>query len=75
MDGKGRWIDNVFTERVWRSWKYEEVYLKAYENVAQAIRGIGEYFDLYNEERPHHALARLTPNDVCAGGFPLPQAA
>jgi putative transposase len=75
MDGKGRWIDNVFIERVWRSLKYEEVYLKAYENVAQAIRGIGDYFDLYNEERPHQALARLTPNEVYAGGFPLPKAA
>jgi len=75
MDGKGRWIDNVFIERVWRILKYEEVYLKAYENVAQAIRGIGDYFDLYNEERPHQGLARLTPNEVYAGGFPLPEAA
>ena len=75
MDGKGRWIDNVFIERVWRILKYEEVYLKAYENVAQAIRGIGDYFDLYNEQRPHQGLARLTPNEVYAGGFPLPEAA
>ena len=75
MDGKGRWIDNVFIERVWRSLKYEEVYLKAYENVAQAIRGIGDYFDLYNEQRPHQGLARLTPNEVYAGGFTLPEAA
>jgi putative transposase len=75
MDGKGRWIDNVFIERVWRSLKYEEVYLKAYETVAEAIQGIGDYFDLYNEERPHQALARLTPNEVYAGGFTLPEAA
>jgi putative transposase len=75
MDGKGRWIDNVFIERLWRSLKYEEVYLKAYETVAEAIRGIGDYFDLYNEERPHQALARLTPNEVYARGFTLPQAA
>jgi putative transposase len=75
MDGKGRWIDNVFIERLWRSLKYEEVYLKAYENVAEAIRGIGDYFDLYNEKRPHQALARLTPNEVYAGGFTLPEAA
>jgi putative transposase len=75
MDGKGRWIDNVFIERLWRSLKYEEVYLKAYENVADAIRGIGDYFDLYNEERPHQALARLTPNEVYAAGFTLPEAA
>jgi len=75
MDGKGRWIDNVFIERLWRSLKYEEVYLKAYETVAEAIRGIGDYFDLYNEQRPHQALARLTPNEVYAGGFTLPEAA
>ena len=75
MDGKGRWIDNVFIERLWRSLKYEEVYLKAYETVAEAIRGIGDYFDLYNEERPHQALARLTPNEVYTGGFTLPEAA
>ena len=75
MDGRGRWMDNVFIERLWRSLKYEEVYLKAYETVAEAIRGIGDYFDLYNEERPHQALARLTPNEVYAGGFPLPEAA
>ena len=75
MDGKGRWIDNVFIERLWRSLKYEEVYLKAYETVAEAIRGIGDYFDLYNEERPHQALARLTPNEAYTGGFTLPEAA
>jgi putative transposase len=75
MDGKGRWIDNVFIERLWRSLKYEEVYLKAYDTVAEAIRGIGDYFDLYNEERPHQALARLTPNEAYTGGFTLPEAA
>jgi putative transposase len=75
MDGKGRWIDNVFIERLWRSLKYEEVYLKAYETVAEAIRGIGDYFDLYNEERPHQALARLTPNEAYTGNFTLPEAA
>jgi len=55
--------------------KYDEVYLKAYEDVAEAIRGIGGYFDLYNEERPHQALARLTPNEVYASGFTPPEAA
>jgi putative transposase len=75
MDGKGRWIDNVFIERLWRTLKYEEIYLKAYETVAEAIRGIGDYFDLYNEQRPHQALARLTPNEVYAGGLTLPKAA
>ncbi len=67
MDGKGRWIDNVFIERVWRSLKYEEVYLKAYENVVQAKRGIGDYFQFYNQERPHSALERFTPDEVYAG--------
>ena len=75
MDGKGRWIDNVFIERLWRSLKYEEVYLKAYENVAEAIRGIGDYFDLYNDERPHQSLGRLTPNEAYTDGFTLPEAA
>jgi putative transposase len=75
MDGKGRWIDNVFIERLWRSLKYEEVYLKAYENVAEAIRGIGDYLDFYNEQRPHQALARLTPNEVYAGASTLPEVA
>ena len=53
MDGKGRWIDNVFVERLWRSLKYEEVYLKAYGSVAEARSGIGEYFGFYNRERRH----------------------
>jgi len=67
MDGKGRWVDNVFIERVWRSLKYEEVYLKAYESVAEAIRGIAAYFQFYNQKRPHYALARFTPDEVYAG--------
>jgi len=75
MDGKGRWIDNVFIERLWRSLKYEEVYLKAYETVAEARRGIGGYFNFYNHERPHQALARLTPDEVYAGCVNLPEAA
>lgn len=64
MDGKGRWLDNVFIERVWRSLKYEEVYLKAYENVAEAERGIGKWIEYYNSERRHQALGRKTPNEV-----------
>ena len=75
MDGKGRWIDNVFIERLWRSLKYEEVYLKAYESVAEARRGIGEYFALYNQKRPHQALARFTPDEVYTGGAALLEAA
>lgn len=75
MDGKGRWIDNVFIERLWRSLKYEEVYLKAYETVTQAHRGIGGYLDFYNQERPHQSLDRLTPHEVYTGVRTLPEAA
>jgi putative transposase len=67
MDGKGRWIDNVFIERVWRSLKYEEVYLKAYENAAEAKREIAAYFQFYNQERPHYSLERFTPDEVYTG--------
>jgi putative transposase len=61
MDGKGRYLDNVFVERLWRSVKYEEVYLHAYENVAEARAGIGRYLGFYNDERPHQALGYQTP--------------
>ena len=63
MDGKGRWIDNVFIERLWRSVKYEEVYLKAYESMAQAKVGIGEYFKFYNAQRKHQTLG-MTPDQM-----------
>ena len=56
MDGKGRWMDNVFIERLWRSLKYEEVYLKAYDTVAHAIESIGIWMDFYNQERRHASL-------------------
>jgi len=75
MDGRGRWLDNVFVERLWRSLKYEEVYLKAYETVAEARRGIGLWFEFYNSQRPHQALDRLTPDEVYAGLTSLPEAA
>ena len=64
MDGKGAWRDNVFIERLWRSVKYEEVYLHAYETVSDSRNGIGRYFDLYNQRRPHCALGRKTPDSV-----------
>lgn len=64
MDGKRRWIDNVFVERLWRSLKYEEVYLKAYETIKQAKLEIGDYFVFYNEQRKHTSLNRLTPDQV-----------
>ena len=67
MDGKGRWVDNVFVERLWRSLKYEEVYLKAYDSVAEARLGIGNYFRFYNCERRHQSLNRQTPDQVYEG--------
>lgn len=60
MDGKGRWLDNVFIERLWRRLKYEEVYLKAYDSVAQAKQGIDDWLMFYNEERRHSSLSRMT---------------
>ena len=64
MDGKGRYLDNIFVERLWRSVKYEEVYLKAYRNGSEARRGINAYLDLYNRERPHQSLGYRTPAQV-----------
>ena len=67
MDGKGRYLDNIFIERLWRSLKYEEVFLKAYGSVAEARRGIGAWLGFYNDERPHQALDYLTPFEVHSG--------
>ena len=64
MDGKGRYLDNIFVERLWRSVKYEEVYLKAYETVREARVGIDAYMGFYNNERPHQALCYRTPAQV-----------
>jgi putative transposase len=64
MDGKGRWTDNVFIERLWRSLKYEEVYLKAYETIPEARAGIKEWIRFYNHERTHQSLGRQTPEQV-----------
>jgi putative transposase len=64
MDGKGRWVDNVFVERLWRSVKYEEVYLKAYDGIAAARASLGRYFAFYNSERRHQSLDRRTPDSV-----------
>ena len=75
MDGKGRWVDNVFVERLWRSLKYEEVYLKAYDTVAEARLGIGNYFRFYNRERRHQSLDRQTPDQVYDGSVMWPVAA
>ena len=64
MDGKGAWRDNVFVERFWRSIKYEEVYLRAYESAAEAKHFIGRYISFYNEHRPHSSLGGRTPDEV-----------
>lgn len=68
MDGKGRCMDNVFVERLWRSLKYEEVYLKAYETVADARAGIGAYLRFYNNERLHQALGYRAPRELFEAG-------
>ena len=69
MDGKGRAIDNIFVERIWRSLKYEEVYLKDYETVQEAKDEIKIYVDYYNNERPHHSLDMKTPAEVYFKGI------
>lgn len=66
MDGRGRFVDNIFTERLWRTVKYEEVYLADYETPKDARQGLGSYFGFYNQERPHQALGYLTPAAVHA---------
>jgi len=67
MDGKGAWRDNVFVERLWRSVKYEEVYLHAYDSVSDARTSIGRYLDLYNRRRPHSSLDGMTPDRAYFG--------
>jgi putative transposase len=61
MDGRGRVFDNIFIERLWRTVKYEDIYLKDYEDVPSLISGLGDYFDFYNRERPHQSLSYQTP--------------
>src|SRR5437870_5526163 len=68
-DGKGRCMDNIFVERLWRSLKYEEVYLNAYANVAEAKAGIGAWLDFYNEERQHQSLGYHTPRQIYQEGL------
>ena len=67
MDGRGRYQDNIFVERLWRTVKYEEVYLKAYANGIEARLGLRQYFRFYNERRPHQALGYRTPAEVFYG--------
>lgn len=68
MDGKGRYLDNIFVERLWRSLKYEEVYLKGYANGFEAVAGIGKYLQFFNEERLHQSLKYQTPEAVWKAG-------
>ena len=75
MDGKGRWIDNVFVERLWRSVKYENVYLHAYESVSEARQRLATYFTFYNTQRPHSSLRGLTPDMTYFKNQPIDQAA
>ena len=76
MDGKGAWRDNVFVERLWRSVKYEEVYLRAYDSVGHARTSLGRYLDFYNGKRPHSSLDARTPDRAYFDGIgPLARAA
>jgi putative transposase len=75
MDGKGAWRDNVFVERLWRSVKYEEVYLRAYDSVREARASIGRYLDFYNRRRPHSSLDDATPDHAYFTPLPFRMAA
>jgi putative transposase len=75
MDGKGAWRDNVFVERLWRSIKYEEIYLKAYQSVSEARASIGHYLQFYNTLRPHSALDRRLPDEAYSGAKDIAMAA
>ena len=75
MDGKGAWRDNVFVERLWRTVKYEHVYLHAYDSTSEAKAKLSQYFDFYNQRRPHSRLDRQTPDQVYFQSRPLKQAA
>ena len=72
MDGKGAWRDNVFVERLWRSVKYEEVYLRAYDSVADARASLGRYLAFYNAKRPHSSLGARTPDQAYFGALATP---
>ena len=75
MDGKGRWIDNVFVERLWRSVKYESIYLHAYETPREVQVALARYFEFYNAHRPHQSLAYRTPDEMYFGTQRLNEAA
>lgn len=73
MDGKGAWRDNVFVERLWRSIKYEEIYIKAYDSVRAARCGIAQYLRFYNAQRPHQAHGQATPDEAYFAALPFAQ--
>ena len=75
MDGKGRWVDNVVVERLWKSVKYEHVYLHAYESVSDARQQLARYFEFYNARRPHSSLGGQTPDTAYFGNREIKQAA
>ena len=75
MDGKGRWVDNVYVERLWRSVKYEDIHLKAYGSIAEARRGLATYFEFYNSRRRHQGLDYKTPDEVYWTTLPQTQVA
>ena len=75
MDGKSAWRDNVFVERLWRSVKYEEVYLRAYDSISDARASLGHYLDFYNNRRPHSSLDGMTPDQAYYPLLPLRLAA
>jgi len=75
MDGKGYWRDNVFVERLWKSVKYEEVYLHAYDSVSDAKQGLEKYFQFYNQNRPYTALDDKTPDELYFDKLPVMQKA
>ena len=67
MDGKGRCMDNIFIERLWRSVKYEKIFLEEFETVQELLSGLKEYFEFYNFERPHQSLVGKTPAEIYWG--------
>ena len=75
MDGKGRWVDNVFVERLWRSVKYEDIYLHAYESVRELKTALARYFEFYNVRRPHQSLDYRTPDEMYFGTNEIKKAA
>lgn len=75
VDGTGRWVDHVLVERLWKSVKYEEVYVHAYDSVSQARRGLQRYFKFYNERRPHSSLDGKTPDSMYFHTLPIQKAA